>query len=187
MGPLLVIAAVVWATTAWNAAPGALGRAQTMLPLPGSGPVGGRKIRDPDSLALSSSLSPLAAAEVGLLNDDRSVAGLPPLIESPALDQIAGERAAQMAAFGGSHYLPGHTTAAAVELLQAEGVNYLWHGENIAWASGLPADQVAAFFNTWWMDSPEHQANLLGAHYRHVGIGAVVSGGWIYIAEEFTD
>jgi uncharacterized protein YkwD len=187
MGPLLVMAAVVWATTAWNGPPASLGREQTMLPPPVPGQVAGRKIRDPGSLALPSSLLPVAAAEVGLLNDDRSVAGLPPLVESPALDQIAAERAAQMAAFGGSHYLPGHSTAAALELLQQEDVHYIWHGENIAWASGVPADQAAAFFNAWWMDSPEHQANILGTHYQQAGIGVVVSGSWIYIAEEFTD
>lgn len=129
----------------------------------------------------------LILAEVDLANTDRVDAGLPPLTESAELDRIAAERAAQMAISGGSHYLPGHTTPAAAELLQAERVPFLWRGENIAWESGTPADEEAAFFNGWWMDSPEHRANILGTHFQRVGIGAVEIGGWVYIAEEFTD
>jgi uncharacterized protein YkwD len=130
----------------------------------------------------------LVAQEIALLNADRRAAGLPALAESAALDRIAAARSQDMVTnnyFG--HYRPGHTTLAVLELLRANGVRFSWFGENIIWESGQPAASVATHFNTWWMDSPEHRANILNTRYGHIGIGVAVSGSRVYMVEDFTN
>ena len=130
----------------------------------------------------------LVAREIALVNADRRAAGLPALAESAALDRIATARAQDMASNGYfSHYRPGHTTLAVLELLRANRVSFSWYGENIIWESGQPAASVATHFNTWWMNSPEHRANILNTHYGHVGIGVAVSGSRVYMVEDFTN
>jgi uncharacterized protein YkwD len=130
----------------------------------------------------------LVGQELALVNADRRAAGLPALVESAALDRIATARAQDMAANGYfSHYRPGHSTLAVLELLRANGVSFSWYGENIIWESGQPAASIAAHFNTWWMNSPEHRANILNTHYAHIGIGVVTSGSRVYMVEDFTN
>jgi uncharacterized protein YkwD len=130
----------------------------------------------------------LVAQEIALLKADRRAAGLPELAESAALDRIATARAQDMAANGYfSHYRPGHSTLAVLELLRANGVSFSWYGENIIWESGQPAASIAGHFNSWWMNSPEHRANILNTHYGHIGIGVAVSGSRVYMVEDFTN
>jgi hypothetical protein len=66
-------------------------------------------------------------------------------------------------------------------------VAFSWYGENIIRESGQPAASIASHFNTWWMNSPEHRANILNTHYRHLGIGLVASGSRVYMVEDFTN
>ena len=108
---------------------------------------------------------PADAAGVGvaLFNRERAAAGLPPLSESPLLDQVATIRAQQMVTDGLTHTRPGSHDFAATQLLR----------QNAAEA--------------WWMTSPEHRANILGANFRQVGIGTAIDGGKMYIAAVFTD
>jgi uncharacterized protein YkwD len=130
----------------------------------------------------------LVAQELALVNADRRAAGLPALAESAAVDRIAAARAQDMAINGYfSHYRPGHSTLAVLELLRANGVSFSWYGENIIWESGQPAAAIASHFNTWWMNSPEHRANILNTHYGHIGIGVAVSGSRVYMVEDFTN
>lgn len=51
----------------------------------------------------------------------------------------------------------------------------------------MPADQVVSTFNTRWMDSPEHRANILNTHYGHIGVGEAGSGDRVYMVEDFTN
>jgi uncharacterized protein YkwD len=128
------------------------------------------------------------AQELALVNADRKAAGLPPLIESMALDQIATARAQDMVTNGYfGHYRPGDTTLAVLELLRAYQVPFVWYGENIIRSYGQPVESVASSFNTWWMNSPEHRANILSTRYRHIGIGVVISGSSVTMVEDFTD
>lgn len=124
---------------------------------------------------------------VALINQDRATAGLPPLTESPALDAIASTRAQEMVTDGLTHVRPGRTVAAAAELLHQNGVTYIWDGENIYWAGGPPFDDALSDAEVWWMNSPEHRDNILGAHFRQVGIGTAIDGGKMYISAVFTD
>jgi uncharacterized protein YkwD len=129
-----------------------------------------------------------AAAEIALVNQDRAAAGLPPLRESAELDKIATARATDMAVNNYfSHYRPGDPTLAVLELLRANGVAFVWYGENIIWESGLPPDQVATYFNTWWMNSPEHRANILSTHYGQIGVGEAFAGDRVIMVEDFTN
>jgi uncharacterized protein YkwD len=125
--------------------------------------------------------------ELALLNQDRAQAGLPPLAASASLDAVAGIRAAQLMTDGITHYRPGARMLAAVELMQANHIPYVWHGENIIWAGGMPSAAMPAFFNDWWMGSPVHRDNILNPHYRSVGIGVARSGDAVYMVEVFTD
>ena len=130
----------------------------------------------------------LVAQELALVNADRAGAHLAALHESAQLDRIATARAQDMVTnryFG--HYRPGDHTLAVLELLRANHVSFSWHGENIIWESGQPAGSLAGYFNTWWMNSPEHRANILSSHYGHIGIGVVVSGSRVYMVEDFTN
>jgi uncharacterized protein YkwD len=130
----------------------------------------------------------LVAQELALVNADRGAAGLPALSESAVLDRIAAARAQDMVTNGYfGHYRPGDSTLAVLELLRANGAAFSWYGENIIWESGQPAASIASHFNTWWMNSPEHKANILSAHYGHIGIGVVVSGARVYMVEDFTN
>ncbi len=126
-------------------------------------------------------------AVVALFNRDRAAAGQPPLTESLPLDAIASMRARQMATDGLTHVRPGRTVMAATELLQQNGVTYTWDGENIFWAGGPPFDDAISDAETWWMNSPEHRDNILGSHYRQVGIGTAIDGDKMYISAVFTD
>ena len=126
--------------------------------------------------------------EVALVNRDRAAAGLPALAESQALDLIAYSRAQDMATNGYfAHYRPGSSTPAVLELLRGYGVAFNWYGENIIWESGQPSANVAGYFNSWWMNSPEHKANILSSHFGHIGIGEFMSGNRVYMVEDFTN
>ena len=126
--------------------------------------------------------------EVALVNRDRAAAALPALTETQALDQIAYSRAQDMATNGYFvHYRPGSSTPAVLDLLRGYGVAFNWYGENIIWESGQPAAGLAPYFNTWWMNSPEHKANILSSHFGHIGIGMYTSGNRVYMVEDFTN
>jgi len=126
--------------------------------------------------------------EVALVNGERAAAGLPRLQETQALDLVAYSRARDMAVNGYfAHYRPGSSTLAVLELLRGYGVAFNWYGENIIWESGQPSGSLATYFNTWWMNSPEHKANILSSHFGHIGIAMYVSGSRVYMVEDFTN
>ena len=124
---------------------------------------------------------------LALFNRDRAAAGLPLLSESRMLDAIAATRVQQMTVDGLTHVRPGSTVMAVTQLLKADGVTYSWDGENIFWAGGPPFDDAMASAEAWWMNSPEHRNNILGPHFRQVGIGTAIDGGKMYISTVFTD
>ena len=141
-------------------------------------------------LRQSSEPSPVAGlpqVAVALFNRERAAAGLPLLSESPVLDAIASTRAQQMVSDGLTHVRPGSLAMAATELLHQYGATYTWNGENIFWAGGPPFDMAVSDAEAWWMNSPEHRDNILGPHFRQVGIGTAIDGGKMYISAVFTD
>jgi hypothetical protein len=112
-----------------------------------------------------------------LINQDRaSNGGLPPLIWSPCLANIALQNAQRIANQG---YL-SHTNGPTLDL--GCGNSSTQAGENIAYiSSGIDDNQV----NTMYMNSAPHRANILGA-YNYVGTAWVIApNGYGYNAEEF--
>jgi uncharacterized protein YkwD len=143
---------------------------------------------DPPQMAtLPPGAAGLPQVAVALFNRDRTATGLPPLNESPMLDGIASTRAQQMVTDGLTHVRPGRTVMAVTELLHQNGVTYMWNGENIFWSGGPPFDDAISSADVWWMNSPEHRDNILGSHFRQVGIGTAIDGGKMYISAVFTD
>jgi uncharacterized protein YkwD len=143
---------------------------------------------DPAQIAtLSPDGTGLPQAAVALFNRDRTAAGLPPLNESLTLDAIASTRAQQMVTDGLTHMRPGRTAMAVTELLHQNGIAYMWNGENIFWSGGPPFDDAISSADAWWMNSQEHRDNILGSHFRQVGIGTAIDGGKMYISAVFTD
>ena len=130
-----------------------------------------------------------ATPHLGLafFNRERASAGLPLLSESRVLDAIAATRAQQMTVDGLTHTRPGSNVMAVTQLLKQSGAAYTWDGENIFWAGGPPFDDALTSADAWWMNSPEHRDNILGAHFRQVGIGTAIDGGKMYISAVFTD
>jgi uncharacterized protein YkwD len=113
-----------------------------------------------------------AAAQIAVsdVNARRAQAQLPPLAVDPALTVIALERAADLV---NRHYFahvsPDGTTV--VDDLRTRNVAWLYAGENLAIAENVQAAELAL-----WA-SPEHRDNMLGAHFRRIGIAVVPEPG----------
>ena len=142
-----------------------------------------------DPAAVAQPHGPAATPHLGLalFNRERAAAGLPLLSESRMLEAIAATRAEQMTTDGLTHLRPGSAVMAVTQLLKANGVTYTWDGENIFWAGGPPFDDAVTAAEAWWMNSPEHRDNILGPHFRQMGIGTAIDGGKMYISAVFTD
>ncbi|MFJ3445904.1 CAP domain-containing protein [Streptomyces sp. NPDC086081] len=111
-----------------------------------------------------------AATVIGLTNDARARAGLPPLAVDPRLTAAAQAHSADMVARAfyahtapdGSR--PWDRAAAAGSTLRSI-------GENIACGQRSPADVVEG-----WLNSPGHRANILRPDFTHIGIGFAGGG-----------
>ena len=104
-----------------------------------------------------------AAVSLAQLNATRANVGLPPLTLDPAMSSFATDWSTEMISSGFRH---------------SSGP----YGENIAWHSNgnMTPQQAAQHFNTAWVNSPGHYANMTNDRYTHVGIGLVphASGWW---------
>lgn len=103
-----------------------------------------------------------------LLNQERSKAGLPPLVMDPQLRDIARAHSREMFMLGYfSHNSPVNGTP--VDRFNKAGITYITMGENLAYAPNL---QVA---HEGLMNSPGHRANILSPDFGRVGIGVITS------------
>jgi len=122
--------------------------------------------------------------QFALVNQDRAANGVAALTYSAALARAAQYRAEDMLNRGYfSHYDPATGQLAFSALLSAWGIPYTYAGENIAWST----DPSMAGFNTMFMNSPDHRANLLDQRYHHVGIGVASNGSKTMVVEIFSD
>jgi hypothetical protein len=129
-------------------------------------------------VAVGLTLAPAATASAApaddiyaLVNEARWANGQAGLIRNPAMDQVAADWAATMAANGTmahnpdfSTQIPGGWTAAA---------------ENVAKGYSTPAAM-----HDGWMGSPGHRANILG-DYTDIGIAFLSSGGTTWGVQVF--
>ncbi|MHB8216941.1 MAG: CAP domain-containing protein [Candidatus Sulfotelmatobacter sp.] len=116
---------------------------------------------------------------LNLANQARAQAGLHSLTLDAGLCQAARAHAQEMVAahqlshrFDGELPLPQRLADTTKALLDEE-------GENVA------LDSDAASGHRHLMLSPPHRANLLSASYNVIGLGAIRSGGRLYIVQDF--
>jgi uncharacterized protein YkwD len=110
----------------------------------------------------------MEAKILSLINADRVKLGLVPYRLHAALIDIAGTRAANMAAKG----TLSHTAAGCLSCqLAAKNVQYYGYGEAIAATSAAWGDQAAASLFKAWKGSPSHWSLLMSKTYNYVGIG----------------
>ncbi|HTE83565.1 MAG TPA: CAP domain-containing protein [Dehalococcoidia bacterium] len=115
-----------------------------------------------------------AQDEAGLaaaINAQRVTNGMAPLAVDPALTEVARERSGDQVA---RHYF-SHTTPdgqTVFDLLNADGVSWVYGGENLAESRGMDAVQSAV---SGFMHSAAHRDNVLSSHYGRIGVGAAQS------------
>ena len=109
-----------------------------------------------------------------LINDYRVSKGLGPLVATRLLGQVAYDHSLDMAthAYFDHADQQGHSP---FDRMRAAGYQGGWMAENIAAGNG----NAAATFDQW-KNSPGHDANMLGTHYKAIGIGRAHADGSPY-------
>jgi uncharacterized protein YkwD len=130
------------------------------------------------------SSAPGAPDDVALLlssvNSERSVNHLRPLRLDERLSKLARQHALDMVCRNYfDHSTPeGYSPFARMD---AAHYRYGYAGENLA------VDRNASEIAHDFLLSQEHRANLLGAHYQRIGIGAVSAAVGEVVVEDFSD
>lgn len=116
---------------------------------------------------------------LNLLNQDRILAGLPPLTLDPELSRIARIKSEDMRDQNYfAHESP--TYGKARQMLQRFGYRFTGCGENIAHHATVQKAQAA------FMTSEGHRKNILSAVWEKVGIGVCYDrNGYIYATQIF--
>ena len=104
------------------------------------------------------------------LNQARAARGIPRLTTRAALVEVARDWARTMAGQSRLYHNPQLTSDVS---------NWRWVGENVGYGPDALTVHVA------FMNSPGHRANILDRDYTEVGIGAVVVGERVWVAEVF--
>ncbi len=100
-----------------------------------------------------------------LTNQERTQAGLKPLVLDEKLSNVSQKHSEDMANNDFFSHT-GSNGSSAVQRAQAEGYIYPYVGENIAAGYSTPEAVIAA-----WMNSPGHRKNILNPYYQEIGIG----------------
>lgn len=161
----------------------------TQAPVVSTAPQAGVLLTDAQGIALASQNSSIYASQINemysIINQRRAENGLGALQLNGALVQVASFRAAEMAHLDNgtsqvSHTRPNGTSFSTVAR-NIYGVGYSVIGENVCDVISSASGAMTAFMN-----SPGHQANILG-NYTNVGIGvAQASDGTFYWVQIFT-
>jgi uncharacterized protein YkwD len=112
---------------------------------------------------------------LALINDYRQAHGLAPLTVQPQLTAAARWMSGDMAA---QRYFSHTDSEGRDPFKRMADFGYTantWKGENIAAGYGTAAQVFAG-----WKSSPGHNANMLNAHFRTIGIGRVYLDGSPY-------
>ena len=110
------------------------------------------------------------ASVTSKINSARSARGAHRLVTRSDLVRVARGQAQRMASRNLLYHNPG---------LAREVRNFRWVGENVGYGPDV------ARVHSAFMASPGHKANLLDRDYTEVGVGAVWSGGRVWIAQVF--
>jgi uncharacterized protein YkwD len=107
-----------------------------------------------------------------LMNGDRVNNGLSPLLQNSTLVSLARWRSKDMIQRDYfSHTIKG-TSYQVYHYMDADGLKYVWAGENIGWNNGYSDADSPIKMNEGFMGSPEHRANILEPSWTHGGVGA---------------
>src|SRR6187402_3113785 len=110
-----------------------------------------------------------------LLNGARTNNGLAPVQQHGTLVGIARGRSADMLNRDYfSHTILGCGCLVYTQY-DANGVAYVWAGENIGWNSGLDDSYSPVRVHERFMASPGHRANVLDGRFTHGGVGAAAA------------
>jgi uncharacterized protein YkwD len=107
---------------------------------------------------------------VSKINSARSARGVQRLNVRSDLVSVARAQAARMASRNVLYHNPNLTRDVR---------NWRWVGENVGYGPSSATVHVA------FMNSPAHKANIVDRDYTEVGVGAVVRGGRVWVAEVF--
>ncbi len=104
-----------------------------------------------------------------LVNNERTNAGLDPLLIDEQLDAAANLHTDEMAqADLMSHQLNGE--ASLGDRVSSTGYDWNNIGENVA--AGQTTPEEVMYHEDWgWMNSPGHRANILNPNFTHLGVG----------------
>jgi len=111
---------------------------------------------------------------LGLVNRDRTAAGLAPLTLDKDLGAIAAGFSVRLAQEGALRHNQGFLSPPSLARLNATKL-----GENV----GLDCSLEAA--HRGFMGSPHHRANILDPDFASVGISVLAAGGSLYVVEDF--
>ena len=145
------------------------------------------------SVPVTPSSPTLVGYALNQVNTARAAYGLPPLVLSSALSAVANEHSWDMLTNGYfSHTsIDGRTKA---DRLRNAGISFGWNGENICYSynSARSPTDVLNWCQSQFMSEPypgyaNHIGNILGTHYKKIGIGIAVSGAKVYVTWDFTD
>ena len=143
-----------------------------------SAPANPQPEKNPSSSIPSAEPSPapsgFAEQVIVLVNQERSKAGLAPLIGDEQLCADALIRAKETATLF-DHIRPDGSSFDTAVTIGWETV-----GENIAWGQATPE----AVMNTW-MGSPGHRQNILSSSYSKIGVGVTEENGNLYWVQLF--
>ncbi len=117
---------------------------------------------------------------ITLINQARAAAGLPALVESSALNDVARWRAKDMwdrNYFG--HDIPNPPGGKVFDELKRRGICYTVAGENIG-RNNYPDDQTTQVNFNSWMSSSTHKGLILGSGFNRIGVGAFKGTGTTY-------
>ena len=115
-----------------------------------------------------------------LLNGARTNNGMAPVQQHGTLVGIARGRSADMLNRDYfSHTIPG-CGCLVYSQYDANGVAYLWAGENIGWNSGIDDAASPVRVHEKFMASPGHRANVLDSRFTHGGVGAAAADGQMF-------
>jgi uncharacterized protein YkwD len=116
-----------------------------------------------------------------LLNGARVNNGMAPLQQQGQLIGIARWRSQDMLNRNYfSHTIPG-CGCQVYTYYDANGVNYVWGGENIAWNSGVADGDSPVAAHNAFMNSAGHRANVLNPSFTHGGVGAAAADNQMYL------
>jgi uncharacterized protein YkwD/uncharacterized membrane protein required for colicin V production len=116
-----------------------------------------------------------------LINDERVIRNIPPLLMDPAIQQVARDYSRKMFLEHYFSHVDGGGNDAGVRLTRAQ-ISFVVVGENLAYAPDLKTAHDGL------MKSERHRKNILDPQFKRIGIGVIDAGTWgKMFTEEFAN